>query len=97
MEWQPRSQGSLLPVVGTRLSGVGVRATEGVPLPALLDSPQLLHVFWNSTRRLLKQKEENTCNAGLIVLAYEVFSGFIAHPLSLKQMSTRLARSAPDQ
>ena len=45
MEWQPPSQGSLLPVLGTRLSGVGVRATEGVPLPALLDSPQLLHVL----------------------------------------------------
>ena len=28
VEWQPPSQGSLLPVLGTRLNGVGVRATD---------------------------------------------------------------------
>ena len=75
--------------------------TEGVALPAYLpaplDSPQLLHVLEFNKKSLLKQRVENTCNAGLIVFAYEVFSGFIAHPLSLKQMSTRLARSASDQ
>ena len=56
VEWQPPSQGSLLPVLGTRLNGVGVRATDRrSPSPRL--SPRPLGLAPTPPRFGIQQKE----------------------------------------